>query len=69
VKTSLLRNRDYLLLWGGQTVSAAGSQVSGFVLPLLVLQLTDSAAQAGFVGAFGGLPSILLSLPAGALAD
>lgn len=69
VKTALLRNRDYLLLWSGQTVSAAGSQVSGFVLPLLILQLTGSAAQAGFVGAFGGLPFIVLSLPAGALAD
>jgi len=66
---SLWRNRDYLLLWSGQTVSAIGSQFSGFVLPLLALALTNSPAQAGFVGAVQAVPYIILSLPAGALAD
>ncbi len=66
---SLWRSREYLLLWGGQTVSAVGSQFSGFVLPLLVLALTASPAQAGLVGALQGVPYIILSLPAGALAD
>src|SRR5579875_785058 len=68
-RPSLWRDPDYLLLWGGQTVSAAGSQVSGFVLPLLVLTLTGSALQAGLVGALQGVPYIVLSLPAGVLTD
>lgn len=66
---SLWRNREYLLLWSGQTVSAIGSQFSGFVIPLLVLALTNSPADAGLVGALQGVPYIILSLPAGALAD
>ncbi len=66
---SLWHNRDYLLLWSGQTVSAIGSQFTGFVIPLLVLALTNSPAQAGLVGALQGVPYLILSLPAGALAD
>jgi len=66
---SLRHNRDYLLLWSGQTVSAIGSQFTGFIIPLLVLALTNSPAQAGLVGALQGVPYIVLSLPAGALVD
>jgi MFS family permease len=66
---SLWRNHDYLLLWSGQTVSAIGSQFSGFMIPLLVLVLTGSGAQAGLIGAAGSLPYLVLSLPAGALVD
>jgi len=65
----LWRNRDYMLLWGGQVVSVLGGGISGIAFPLLVLALTHSPAQAGLVGAFGGLPYLVLSLPAGALVD
>src|SRR5947209_3562825 len=68
-QTALWRNRDYVLLWSGQIVSAIGSQVSGLAFPLLVLALTGSAAQAGFVGAVRMLPYLFLSLPVGALID
>ncbi|GHO44943.1 MFS transporter [Ktedonospora formicarum] len=67
--TSLWRNRDFLLLWSGQIISVTGGQVSQFALPLLVLTLTGSAAQAGFVSATHMLPYLLFSLPAGALID
>jgi hypothetical protein len=48
---SLWRNRNYLLLWSGQIVSSIGTQVSDIAFPFLVLALTNSPAQAGFVGA------------------
>lgn len=63
------RSRDFLLLWGGQTVSTFGTSISTLALPLLALALTRSAAQAGFVAAARLLPYLLLSLPAGALVD
>jgi predicted MFS family arabinose efflux permease len=65
----LWRNRDYLLLWGGQVVSVTGSQVSQLVFPLLILALTHSPAQAGIAAALRSLPYLVLSLPAGALVD
>jgi len=66
---SLWRNRDYLILWGGQNLSTLGNAVSGITLPLLILYLTRSPAQAGLAGFFATLPFVLLSLPAGALVD
>lgn len=67
--SSLWLNRDYLLLWGGQLVSSLGSNISGFAFPLLVLFLTHSPAQAGFLGAARSIPYLFLSLPVGALID
>jgi len=66
---SLWRNPDYVLLWAGQTISMAGSNVSGLAFPLLVLALTHSPAQAGIVEALAAVPYVVLSLPAGALVD
>ncbi len=47
----LWRNRDYVLLWCGQTISVVGTQVTQIAFPLLVLALTGSPAVAGFVAA------------------
>src|SRR5271166_2743302 len=65
----LWRNRDYVLLWGGQVISAIGSRVSLVAFPLLLLFLTGSPAQAGLVTALRGIPYALLMLPAGVLID
>ena len=65
----LWQNRDYLLLWAGQAVSILGTQMSQLAFPLLVLALTGSAAQAGFVTAVRTVPWLLFALPAGALVD
>jgi MFS family permease len=65
----LWRNRDFLLLWSGQSVSTLGTGVSTFALPLLVLALTHSPALAGVVTAVRQAPYLLFSLPAGALVD
>src|ERR1051326_2639922 len=65
----LWRNRAYLLLWGGQAVSSIGGEASQLALPLLILTLTHSPAQAGFASALRSLAYLLLGLPAGALID
>jgi MFS family permease len=69
VRWPLLGYTDFLLLWSGQTISVLGNQVSSIALPLLVLALTGSAAQAGAVSAVRLLPYALLFLPAGAMID
>jgi MFS family permease len=66
---SIWRNRDYLLLWSGQSISDIGSSISTLAFPLLVLYLTHSPAQAGFVGAANALPRVFVSLLAGMLVD
>src|SRR5438876_7545496 len=65
----LWHNRDYLLLWFGQTISSIGSGVSELAFPLLVLALTHSPAQAGFASALRTLPYFIFTLPGGALLD
>ena len=65
----LWRNRDFLLLWSGQSVSTLGTGVSTFALPLLVLAITHSPALAGLMTAVRQAPYLLFSLPAGALID
>ena len=65
----LVRNRDFLLLWSGQTISSLGSSMSGIAFPLLVLAITHSPSVAGIIGALAWLPYVLFGLPAGALVD
>jgi MFS family permease len=66
---SLRQNHDFWRLWGGQVVSSIGGQVSQLALPLLILALTHSPAQAGLLAALRGVPYFILVLPAGALID
>ena len=68
-RDSVWRNRDFVLLWSGQTISTLGTAISSIVFPLLVLSLSGSPAAAGIAGAFAGLPYLLFSLPVGALID
>ncbi len=65
----LWRNRDYMLLWSGQAISLVGTGVTQTAFPLLVWDLTHSAALVGLIGGLGTLPYLFLSLPAGALID
>ncbi len=65
----LLHNRNFLLLWGGQFVSWIGTEVTGITLPLVVLALTGSPAQAGTITAMRGIVYVVFALPAGALID
>jgi predicted MFS family arabinose efflux permease len=65
----LWRNRDYLLLWGGQAVSTVGDGMLSLALPLFVLDMTHSPALAGLVDGMYIIAYVVLSLPAGALVD
>ncbi len=67
--SSLWRNRDYLLLLSGQSVSVLGSQISSVAYPLLALALTGSPAQAGLVGAGSFVSYLVFTLFAGVWAD
>jgi MFS family permease len=66
---TLRSNRDYVLLWIGQTLSLIGSSSAWVAYPLLVLSLTGSAAKAGIVSFANWLPYLIFQLPAGALVD
>lgn len=63
------RNRDFLWLFTGRTLSQLGTAVTTFTIPWLLLQLTGSATQTGIAFAVGFIPYLLLSLPAGVWAD
>src|SRR5439155_23334397 len=65
----LRRNRDFVLLQGGQLFSNVGSQTTQIAYPLLVLALTHSPAKAGIVAFARALPLWILALPAGLAAD
>ena len=66
----LIRDRDFLLLWGGQTVSEVGSQVSVLALPLVALVvLKASALQVALLSAATTSAFLLIALPAGVLVD
>jgi len=65
----LWRNRDYMLLWGGQLASTLGTTASQVVVPLLVLAIKNSPEAAGVAGALRSLPYLVFSLPVGALID
>ncbi len=65
----LWRNRSFWLLESGQTISTLGTNISGLAFLLLVLMLTKSPAQAGFISSLRALPFFLLAIPAGAWVD
>jgi len=64
-----LNNRDYRLLWIGQSVSHLGDQFHLIALPWLVLALTGDPLQLGLLLAAAGLPRAVLMLVGGAIAD
>ncbi len=68
--SSLWRNREFLKLWTGQSVSAFGTQVTQLALPLAAaLTLHASAFEMGLLTAASMAAFIFLSLPAGVWTD
>ncbi|GAA4607658.1 MFS family permease [Actinoplanes octamycinicus] len=65
----LWRHRDFRLLLGGRLISQLGDQLQFLALPLLVVTLTGSSAQAGLVLGLQTVVYLGFGLVAGALAD
>ena len=66
---SLLKNRNFMLLWSGQLISSMGTTITSIALPLIVLALTGSTFQAGSIAAIRGAVYVVWAIPAGALID
>ena len=61
--------RKFLLLWSGELISSIGGGLTSFGLGVYIFQQTGSAASMALVTLLGFLPTLLLSVPAGVLAD
>lgn len=59
----------FLLLWTGELISSIGGGLTSFGLGVYIFDRTGSAASMALVTLLGFLPTLLLSVPAGALAD
>ncbi|MBQ7147303.1 MAG: MFS transporter [Pseudobutyrivibrio sp.] len=59
----------FLLLWTGELISSVGGGLTSFGLGVYIFRQTGSAASMAMVTLLGFLPTLLLSVPAGALAD
>ena len=61
---SLWSHGDFRLLWGAQTISQFGTQVTLLALPLAaIVTLEASALEASVLGALEYAPFLLLTLP------
>lgn len=66
----LLRQRNFQLLWLGETVSKTGSAITVVALPLVAIStLQASTFMVGVLEAAAWLPWLLIGLPAGAWVD
>ncbi len=65
----LRRHRSFRLLWLGQLVSNAGTQMRLVALPYQIYVLTGSTFHVGLLGLFQAIPLISLPLLGGVLAD
>ena len=61
--------KKFLLLWSGELVSAIGGGLTSFGLGVYIYNKTGSAAGMALVTLLGFLPTVILSVPAGVLAD
>jgi MFS family permease len=69
-RLSLWRQRTFVVLWTGQTISLAGSAVTTIALPLAAIAvLKASAFQVGLLTAATYAAFALVSLPAGVVVD
>jgi MFS family permease len=69
-RPALSRSRNFLLLWGGQTVGELGSRISSVAVPLLAAKtLNASVFQVSLLTFLAWFPYLVFSLPAGVIVD
>ncbi|MCR4963321.1 MAG: MFS transporter [Firmicutes bacterium] len=61
--------RKFMLLWAGELISQIGGGLSSFGLGVYIFHQTGRAADMALITLLGFLPGLLLSVPAGVLAD
>lgn len=61
--------KKFILLWSGELISAIGGGLTSFGLGVYVFEKTGSAAGMAIVTLLGFLPTLVLSIPAGVIAD
>jgi MFS family permease len=64
-----LRHRDFALFWTGNFLSNIGTWMQNLALGWQILLLTNSPFLLGLNGFLGTIPSLVFSLPGGAIAD
>ncbi|HEX6291490.1 MAG TPA: MFS transporter [Herpetosiphonaceae bacterium] len=64
-----LRHRDFRLLWFGQLVSQAGTQMTIVAISWQLYKLTNNPLSLGLIGLFRIIPLLTFSLGSGVLAD
>src|SRR5947209_16898481 len=65
----VLRNRNYSLLFWGQLISSAGTQMQVVAVAWQVYVLTGSVVALGLIGLVQAIPRLIFSLVGGVLAD
>src|SRR5579864_2500107 len=66
---SVLRNRNYALLFWGQLISSTGTQMQVVAVSWQVLLLAHSPVALGLIGLVQAIPRLVFSLVGGVLAD
>jgi len=66
---TLMRNRSFLIFWGGQSLASVGNMFALIAMPLLVLQATGQVVQMGLVTATFTVSQLVAGLFAGQLID
>lgn len=61
--------RKFILLWLGELISTIGGGLTSFGLGVYVFSQTGSAGDMALITLIGFLPTVILSVPAGVLAD
>lgn len=61
--------KKFILLWFGELISQVGGGLTSFGLGVYIFQKTGRASDMALITLIGFLPTIILSVPAGVLAD
>jgi MFS family permease len=69
-RASVLRDRNFLRLWTGETISILGTTISDFAIAIVaVLTLDATSAEIGLMRALGEAPAIVIGLFVGVWVD